>query len=164
MGKNLLDGDMIMNRLARTEGSGRGQVARWGSWDNDLDRVLQNFLSPGHWIEEASGDLAFPLDVVERENEYVITAEIPGVKKENISVTLENGVLTVSAEVRDAVEKQGERIVRQERRYGNYVRSLRLGAQVEEKNIKAQYKDGLLQLTLPKAESVKPKKINVDVA
>jgi HSP20 family protein len=155
----------IMNRLTRTEGSARGQAARWGSWDNDLDRVLQNFLTPGRWIEEAAGDLAFPLDVVERDNDFVITAEIPGAKKENISVTLENGVLTVSAEVKDeAVEKDGERIVRQERRYGKYVRSLRLGTQVDERNIKAQYRDGVLQLTLPKAESVKPKKINVDVA
>jgi HSP20 family protein len=158
---------MTMNRLARTEtGSGRGQLGRWGSWDNDFDRVLQNFFSPaGRWIEEAAGDLAFPLDVVERENEFVITAEIPGAKKENVSVTLENGVLTISAEVKDeSVEKDGERVVRQERRYGKYVRSLRLGTQVDERNIKAQYKDGVLQLSLPKAESVKPKKINVDVA
>jgi len=153
-----------MNRLVRNENTGRGQAARWGSWDNDLDRVLQNFLSP-RWIEEAAGDLAFPLDVVERENEFVINAEIPGAKKEDISVTLENGVLTVSAEVKgESVEKDGDRVVRQERRYGKYVRSLRLGTQVDEKNIKAQYKDGVLQLTLPKAESVKPKKINVDVA
>ncbi|HKQ31516.1 MAG TPA: Hsp20/alpha crystallin family protein [Burkholderiales bacterium] len=154
-----------MNRLARTEGGHGQQGARWGSWDNDLDRVLQSFLTPGRWIEEAAGDLAFPLDVVERENEFVITSEIPGAKKEDISVTLENGVLTVSAEVKDeSVEKQGDRVVRQERRYGKYVRSLRLGTQVDEKSIKAQYKDGVLQLTLPKAESVKPKKINVDVA
>src|SRR5688572_2262783 len=153
-----------MNRLARNEGTGRGQATRWGSWDNDLDRVLQSFLSP-RWIEEAAGDLAFPLDVVERENEYVITAEIPGARKDDISVTLENGVLTISAEVKDeSTEKDGDRVVRQERRYGKYVRSLRLGTQVDEKNIKAQYKDGVLQLTLPKAESVKPKKINVDVA
>jgi HSP20 family protein len=156
---------MTMNRLARSEGVNGSQVARWGTWDNEIDRVLQNFLTPGRWIEEAAGELAFPLDVAERENEFVISAEIPGVKKEDISVTLENGILTLSAESKnESVEKDGDRVVRQERRYGKYVRSLRLGTQVDAQNIKAQYKDGVLQLTLAKAESVKPKKINVDVA
>lgn len=150
-------------RLARND-SNRTPV-RWGVWDNDLDRVLENFLRPGRWIEEAAGDLAFPLDVAERENEFVITAEIPGARKDDISVTLENGVLTVSTETKNETEqKEGERVIRQERRYGKYVRSLRLGTQVDERNIKAQYKDGVLQLTLPKAESVKPKKITVDIA
>lgn len=154
---------MAMNRLVRT-GSG-GPAARWGFADNDFERMFDSFLRPVRWIEEAAGDLAFPLDVAERENEFVVTAELPGVKRDDISVTVENGVLTISAEIKDErQEKQGERIVRQERRYGKYVRSLRLGTQIDEKAIKAQYKDGLLELILPKAESVKPKKISVNVA
>jgi len=72
------------------------------------------------------------------------------VKKDDISVTLENGVLTISAEMKsEQDEKEGERVVRQERRYGKYVRSLRLGTQIDERK-SAQYKDGVLQLTLPK--------------
>ncbi len=153
-----------MNRLLKTEAS-RNPLARFGLWNNDIDRVFEGFLRPIHWIEEAAGDLAFPLDVSERDNEYLIAAEIPGVKKDDINVTLENGVLTISAELKSDVEqKEGERVVRQERRYGKYVRSLRLGTQVNDKQITAQYKDGVLQLTLPKAEEVKPKKITVDVA
>lgn len=152
-----------MNRLVKTEGA-RAPLSRWGLWDNDFDRMFDSFLRPVGWIEEAAGDLAFPLDVVEKDDGFQLTAELPGVKKDDISVTLENGVLTISGEMRsEQVEKQGERVVRQERRYGKYVRSLRLGTQINEKAIKANYKDGVLQLTLPKAEEVKPKKISVDV-
>jgi HSP20 family protein len=155
---------MTMNRLLNTEAN-RNPVSRWGLWDNELDRAFENFLRPVRWIEEAAGNLAFPLDVAERNDEFVITAELPGVKKQDIDVTLENGVLTIAAETKvEQADKDGERIVRQERRYGKYVRSLRLGTQIDERKINAQYKDGVLQLTLPKAEEVKPKKITVDVA
>jgi HSP20 family protein len=151
-------------RLLNTE-TNRTPASRWGLWDNDIDRVFEGFLRPGRWIEEAAGNLAFPLDVAERNDDFVITAEIPGVKKEDINVTLENGVLTIAAETKaEQVNKSDERVVRQERRYGKYVRSLRLGTQIEERKISAQYRDGVLQLTLPKAEEVKPKKITVDVA
>ena len=152
-----------MNRLVKTE-SNRVPLTRWGLWDNDFDRVFEGFLRPTRWIEEARGELAFPLDVSEKDDAFLITAELPGVKKDDINVTLENGVLTVSAEMKaEHEEKEGERVVRQERRYGKYVRSLRLGTQIDEKAIKAHYKDGVLGLTLPKAEEVKPKKISVGV-
>ena len=151
-----------MNRLINRETG--TPVSRWGLWDSDLDRVLDGFLRPVRWVEEAAGDLAFPLDVSERADEFLIAAELPGVKKDDINVTLENGVLTISAESKsEQTEKEGERVVRQERRYGKYVRSLRLGTQINERAIKANYKDGVLQLTLPKAEEVKPKKISVSV-
>src|SRR6185295_15045517 len=95
--------EVTMNRLTRHEA---GAVpTRWGLWDNDFERMFENFLRPGRWIEEAAGDLAFPLDVSERDNEYVIAAEIPGVKKDDISVTLENGVLTIAAEMKSETEQ-----------------------------------------------------------
>ena len=151
-----------MNRLVKTD-VGRTPVTRWGLWDNDFEHMFENFLRP-RWIEEAAGDLAFPLDVAERDDAFLIAAELPGIKKDDISVTLENGVLTISAEMKtEREDKEGERVVRQERRYGKYVRSLRLGTQIDEKKISAHYKDGVLELTLPKAEEVKPKKITVDV-
>jgi HSP20 family protein len=94
----------------------------------------------------------------------VVTAELPGVKKEDIDVSVENGVLTITAETRsETEEKEGDRVIRQERRYGRYLRSLRLGKTVDEKRVKASYRDGILELILPKAEEVKPKKITVDV-
>ena len=152
-----------MNRLMRRED--RTPLARLGLWDNDFDRLFQGFMSPMRWVEEARGEDLFPaMDVKERDGEYVVVADIPGAKKEDIDVTLENGILTISAETKsETEEKEGERLLRRERRYGNYVRSLRLGTQIDEKNVKANYKDGVLELILPKAEEVKPKKIAVDV-
>jgi len=153
-----------MTRLIRRE-NGVPQT-RWGLWDNDIDRMFQGFLSPMRWVEEARGEDLFPaMDVKERDDAYVVVADIPGAKKEDIDVTLENGIMTITAETKsENVEKDGERVLRQERRYGKYVRSLRLGTQINEKGVKANYKDGVLELTLPKAEEVKPKKISVDVA
>ena len=152
-----------MTRLMR-RGEDRTPLTRWGLWDNDIDRMFQGFLSPTRWVEEAAGDLVPAMDVKEREGEYVVKTEMPGVNKDDISITMENGVLTISGETRsETEEKEGERLIRQERRYGKYTRSLRLGTQVDEKGIKANYKDGVLELTLPKAEEVKPKKITVGV-
>ena len=151
-----------MNRLLRRED--QTPPRRWGVWNNDFDRVFQNFLQPMRWVEEAAGDLVPAMDVKERDDAYVITTDMPGMKKEDISITLENGVLTISGETKsEQVEKEGERVLRQERRCGKYVRSVRLGTQIDEKDIRANYQDGVLELTLPKAEEVKPKKITVDV-
>ena len=151
-----------MNRLMRRED--RTPLSRWGLWDNDFDRVFQNFFQPVRWVEEAAGDFAPPMDVKERDDAYVIKTEMPGIKKEDISITLENGVLTISGESKsETEEKDGGRVLRQERRYGKYVRSLRLGSQIDEKGVRANYQDGVLELTLPKAEEVKPKKITVEV-
>lgn len=153
-----------MTRLIRRENG--APLTRWGLWDNDIDRMFQGFLNPMRGVEEARDEDLFPaMDVKERADAYVIVADVPGAKKEDIDVSLENGILTISAETKsEKEEKDGERVLRQERRYGKYVRSLRLGTQIDEKGIKANYKDGVLELTLPKAEAVKPKKITVDVA
>jgi len=149
-----------MNNLIR---STRTPAVR--RWNDEFDNMFEGFFRPLRWVEEeASQALAPRLDVVERENEFVVQAEMPGIKKDDIEVSLENGVLTITAETKSETgQKEGERVIRQERRYGKYLRSLRLGKEVDEKKVKASYKDGILELTLPKAEEVKPKKITVDV-
>jgi HSP20 family protein len=131
----------------------------------DFDNLFEGFLRPARWTEETASEGLIPaLDVVERENEFIVKAEMPGVKKDEIEVSLENGVLTIGAETQsETVEKDGDRVIRQERRYGKYVRSLRIGKEIDEKKIKASYRDGVLELTLPKAETAKPKKISVGV-
>jgi HSP20 family protein len=151
-----------MNRLIERTPA---PLVRRGVFGDDFDRMFENFFQPIRWVEEATSDLVPAMDVIEREHEYVVRTEMPGVKKEDLDITIENGVLTVSAETKsETEEKKGERVIRQERRYGKYVRSLRLGTQVNERNVKANLKDGVLELILPKAEEVKPKKIAVDVA
>jgi HSP20 family protein len=129
------------------------------------DDIFNSFFRPSQLIEEArSTDVSPSIDIKERENDYLVSADMPGVKKENIDVQVENGVLTVTGEVERAEdEKDGERVIRQERFYGKYVRSLRLGRQIDTTKIEASLKDGVLQLTLPKAEEVKPKKVAIKV-
>ncbi|MFQ5755949.1 MAG: Hsp20/alpha crystallin family protein [Acidiferrobacterales bacterium] len=138
---------------------------RLGWFDEDFDDIFEGFFRPMRVFEEPpQRGLVPPVDVSENDNEYMVRAELPGVKKEDINVTLEDGVLTISGETKsETEEKKGGRVIRQERRYGKYMRSLRLGTQVDEHKTKAKYKDGVLELVLPKAESVKPKRIAVDV-
>lgn len=145
-----------MNTLIRTV---RNPVAR--RFDDDFNNLFEGFFRPMRWADQevASEGLIPRLDVVERNDEYVVRTEIPGAKKEDIEVSVENGVLTISAETRgETEEKEGERVIRQERRYGRYLRSLRLDKTVDDKKVKATYKDGVLELVLPKAEEVKPRR------
>ena len=154
----------IMNRLV-TRMRETSPLARWGFFGDDFDRVFEGLVRPPRWVEEAQADDLVPaMDIRERENEYVVRTDLPGVKKDDIQITLENGVLTITAETRsEKEEKEDGQVLLQERRYGKYVRSLRLGSQVDGNKLKAGYKDGVLELILPKAEAVKPKKITVDV-
>jgi HSP20 family protein len=137
----------------------------WGLFGDEFDNLFEGFFRPSRGVMETAGKGLVPaMDLVEHDNEYVVKAELPGVRKEDIDVTLQDGVLTINAETKaETEEKKGGRVIRQERRYGKYVRSMRLGAQVDESKVKANYKDGVLELVLPKAEEVKPKKINVDI-
>ncbi len=130
------------------------------------DDIFSNLFRPSQLIEEAqSTDLTPPIDIREREHDYLVSADMPGVKKDNVDVQIENGVLTVTGEIeRNSEEKEGERLLRQERYYGKYVRSLRLGKQINSDKIEASLKDGVLELTLPKAEEVKPKKVAIKIA
>lgn len=137
-----------------------------GWLDDDFDQFVERFFRPMRSVEERmSWDLVPAVDVSEADDHYLVRAELPGVKKDDIDVTLEGGVLTITAETKSEQEqKNGERFIRQERRYGKYMRSLRLGSGIDEHKVKANYKDGVLELVLPKSESVKPRRIAVDVA
>lgn len=149
---------MNMNSLVQSGGSRDG----WSLVNDELDNLFEGFFRPLRRANEAAMMSSMPMDVAERENEYVIRAEMPGVSKDQIDVTLTNGVLTITGETRaDTQEVDGERVLRQERRYGKCARSVRLGTRIDEKNVKANYRDGVLELVLPKAEEVKPKKITL---
>ena len=152
-----------MNRI--TTSTNGNPTARWGFLGNDFDRVFEGFFRPMRWVEEATSDSLVPaMDIKELEDAYVVRTDLPGVRKEDIQITLENGLLTIAAERKDEeVQKEGDREIRREVRYGRYARSLRLGTQVNEKAVKAAYRDGVLELTLPKAEEAKPRKISVNV-
>ena len=121
---------------------------------NPFDELFREF-NKGFWVKP----LAFPaetsveikIDVKEDDKGYTVRAEIPGVKKDDIKVDVEGNLVSVRAEVKqEKEEKKGEKVVYSERAYGMASRSFTLPAEVDAKDAKAEYKDGLLSLTLPK--------------
>lgn len=136
---------------------------RLGWLDNDFDQFFNGFLAPEAYVADGH-DLVPAVDVSETDDAYLVRAEMPGVRKEDIDITLEDGVLTLSAERKSESEaREGERLIRREVRYGKYLRSLRLGVPIDEDRIKASYADGVLALNLPKSEAAKPRKIEVGI-
>ena len=103
------------------------------------------------------------VDIAEMEAEYQIKAELPEVKKEDVKVTVEDGVLTIQGERRHEIEEKGKKYHRVERSYGSFVRSFTLPDHVDDTKVKAEYKEGVLHLHLPKSEKAKPKAIDVKV-
>lgn len=104
------------------------------------------------------------VDISETEGEYQIKAEIPDVRKEDVKVTLEDGVLTIQGERKYEKEEKGKKYHRIERSYGSFVRTFSLPDVIDEEKVKAEFKDGVLNLHLPKSEKAKPKAIEVKVA
>ncbi len=98
-----------------------------------------------------TGNIA--VDIRETENSYKVTADFPGIAKEDIDVTVDNNVLTIAAEHKDeAEEKDGSKIIRQERRVGRYSRSFNLGKNINQAAIKAEFDNGVLTLDIPKGD------------
>jgi HSP20 family protein len=104
------------------------------------------------------------VDISETEAEYAIHAELPGVKKEAVKVTMENDVLTIQGERRQEQNASGRKHHRIERSYGRFARSFTLPDAVDAGKVKAEYVNGMLHLHLPKSEKAKPKQIEVRIA
>jgi HSP20 family protein len=102
-----------------------------------------------------------PLDVKEDKDGYTVRVEVPGVKREEIEVSLDDGALTISGERKAEEVQEGTEVLRQERYHGKFSRVITLPTAVAADKVKAQYKDGVLTVTLAKAEEAKPKQINV---
>jgi|SRR5581483_9210435 len=109
-------------------------------------------------------DWAPPVDVQETDKEYLIKAELPEVKKDDVKVEMLDGVLTIEGERKQEKEEKGKRFHRVERSFGTFVRQFTLPNDVDPKNIQAEFKDGVLNVHLPKTEVAKPKPVEVKVA
>lgn len=131
--------------------------------------ALQNEM--GRWMGQLSGG-ATPgngqssswmpsVDAWETESELVLSFDLPGIPEAEIAVEIEDNVLTVSGERERTSEHSGERFYRFERRYGTFARSVTLPPGVQEDSIRAEYKDGVLEIRIPKPEEQKPKRIKV---
>lgn len=139
---------------------------REAAWGFTSDNLLDGFFRPLNTQpkENIRGSLVPVIDMLEKEHSYTVRAEMPGVKKDDLDVSVHDGLLTINAESHHQHEDKEEgRVIHQERRYGKYVRRIRLGKDVDGSNVKAKYSDGILELELPKLEEVKPKKIEISV-
>lgn len=126
----------------------------------DFDQFFEGFFGPAQ-RRENNGLWAPAVDVLENENNFVVSAELPGLSKDEIHVEVENNRLTIKGERKFEKRDEKENYHFVERSYGSFLRSFTLPRNVNPDAIEAEYKDGVLQLTLPKREEVKPKKVEV---
>src|SRR5437660_10909727 len=103
-------------------------------------------------------------DITEDEKEYLIKAELPDVKKEDVKVTVENGVLTISGERKFEKEEKKKKYHRIERAYGTFVRTFSLPDVADAGKVKAEFKNGVLTVHMPKSEKAKAKQVEVNIA
>lgn len=116
------------------------------------------------WDREITGTVWPPVDINEESESYLIRADIPGMKKDDIKIEIENGILQISGEKKETIkEKSKGNYYHLERSYGSFRRSFTLPSNVNEKNIEAHYVNGVLELTLKKTGEVKTKAIEVKV-
>jgi HSP20 family protein len=143
-------------------------IVRWDPWReiaDKFDRYTREVAQPRAGSQEviATGDWAPRVDIAETDEAFVIKAEIPEVNKEDVKVTVDNGVLTFRGERKQEKEEKGKKFHRIERYYGSFTRSFTLPDNVDETKIKASFKDGMLNLQIQKSEKAKPKVIDVKV-
>lgn len=108
-------------------------------------------------------NLTIALDVTEDEDVYAVIASVPGINPDDIEITMEDDVLTIEGEISSSDEEETAKYHLRERRYGSFKRSIRFPLTVDADAIEANYDRGLLTLTVPKAEIVKPRRIEVNV-
>jgi HSP20 family protein len=140
------------------------EIERW------FEEFFEEPLLPGAWrrfpslrkLKELEG-ISPLVDMYDQKNEIVIKAEIPGVEKENVKISLSENTLTIKGEMKKEEEVKEEDYYYSERSYGSFARALRLPAKVKADKIKANFKEGILEIHLPKAEEAKPKEIKIDV-
>ena len=147
-------------------------LTRWNPF-NELDELqdrLSTFFGRApvrrHNGEQESLTVAewAPLvDITEDDKEYLIKAELPEVKKDDVKVTVENGVLSITGERKFEKEEKGRKYHRVERAYGNFVRSFTLPDDADANKVNAEFRDGVLKVHVAKSEAAKPKQIEVKV-
>ena len=143
-------------------------LVKWDPW-REIDDLFHRYTRAvglprtGNQASLEPGDWSPQVDIAETDKEFVIKAEIPEVKKEDVKVTVENVVLTIRGERKQETEEKGKKFHRVERHYGSFTRSFTLPDNVDAANIKASFKDGMLGLQIQKTAESKPKSIEVKV-
>jgi HSP20 family protein len=129
-----------------------------------MDRLFEDsFVSPVGWRTLGSGEaITPPLDVHETADDIVVTASLPGMKAEDVEITMTGQSLTLRGEFRADEKVERDQYLYRERRFGTFHRSLQLPVRVQGENAQATFTDGVLTLRIPKAEEVKPRQIRIN--
>lgn len=127
----------------------------------EMDSLFENFFSSSPESREIEKSWSPACDLVEEEGHYLLSLEVPGIPKEGIKVEVVNNVVTVSGERRFENKRKENGAWYGERRYGRFQRGFALPAGINADKIEAEYRDGVLHLMVPKAESAKPKQIKI---
>jgi HSP20 family protein len=143
------------------EGSMQNLISYDPRTETGLDELFRGFFKPVR-VEGAPTPVMIKMDATETENGYLIHAEMPGVKKDDIDVAIEGNQVTITAEVKQAWEKkEGDRMLRNERYFGNIYRSFTLPAEIDETASVAAYDSGVLELKLVKKAAVAGKRLAI---
>jgi len=127
-----------------------------------LDDLFRGFFVRPVEFESQTEAPVVKMDVKEQEKNYLVHAEIPGVKKEDIHVAVDGAVISITAERREEKDvKEGERVLRTERYFGKVSRSFQLAQEIDEAQVTAKYTDGVLELTLPKKAATQARRITI---
>lgn len=127
-----------------------------------MDRLLEDsFVSPRGFLTQARGAGALPLDMYETDQDVIVKASVPGVKPDDIDITITGDVLSIKAETTEETEVKEGCYHCHERRVGSFSRSVSLPVSIQADKAEAKFEHGILTLTLPKAEEIKPKSIKV---
>ena len=147
-------------------------ITRWDpfaqfSMLRNMDRIFDEaFGAPRRYLGEGLGQYSLPIDMYETAAELIVKAHIPGVDPDQVSITVEKGVLSISAHLASAAEKEDAKDYRwyhRETWFGDVTRSVSLPSTVDTERAHASFHNGVLTLTLPKAETAKPRQIPVTV-
>jgi HSP20 family protein len=143
-------------------------LIKWDPWreiEDMFDRYTRATGAPRgeRQYSRTDSDWSPRVDIQETAQEYIISADIPGISKDDISVDITDGVLSIKGERRQETEESGKRFHRIERSYGSFTRSFTLPDNVDDNKVKAVFKDGVLNLSIPKTPKAEPKAIEVKV-
>jgi len=131
---------------------------------SEMNRLFSDYFSSTPERSENETPLWQPfVDIAETDDDIIVTADLPGMKKDDIKIVVQDNILTLQGEKKQETEDKKQNYHRVERVYGSFMRNFRLPSSVVVDKINAEYKDGVLNVVLPKSEEAKPKEVNIAI-
>jgi HSP20 family protein len=143
-------------------------LMRWRSMrdlvtiQDEINRVFENLTGRPEG-DESLMRLLPAADIAEDKDSFIVITELPGLKKEDLKVTVQNNILTISGEKKNEIDHKSKTFHRVERSYGSFYRTFELPISVDPSKVQADFKDGILRIELPKSEAAKPKEIAINI-